>query len=118
RFVPLGWLSDGTRISTGSEVGSRPSRAGSRGNRFNRGRGRGAVRSVELFLLEGTYQTRDDGVVVELFGRTREGQPLVARYYGFRPYFVLTEPTEETRSRLKADPEIIGLDETSVWLGG
>jgi len=76
------------------------------------------VRTVELFLLDGSYQSVEDGVVVELFGRTREGQALVARYYGFRPYFLLTEPTEETRSRLKADPEIIGLDETSVWLGG
>ncbi|HLM91383.1 MAG TPA: DNA polymerase domain-containing protein [Thermoplasmata archaeon] len=76
------------------------------------------MRSVELFLLEGTYQTRDDGVVVELFGRTREGHPLVARYYGFRPYFVLTEPTDETRASLKKDPEILDVKDIVTWVGG
>jgi DNA polymerase I len=76
------------------------------------------MRAVELFLLEGSYQAVDDGVVVELFGRTREGRPMVARYYGFRPYFVLTDPTSETRERLKADPEIVGTDDISTWVGG
>jgi DNA polymerase, archaea type len=76
------------------------------------------VRSVELFLLEGSYQTTDKGVVVELFGRTREGTPLVARYYEFRPYFVLTEPTAETRESLGKDPEILGVQDISTWVGG
>jgi len=76
------------------------------------------MRPVELFLLDGSYQAVDDGVVVELYGRTREGRAMVARYYGFRPYFLLTEPTEEMRTRLKADPEIIDVADTTVWLGG
>jgi DNA polymerase, archaea type len=76
------------------------------------------VRTVELFLLEGSYQALDDEVVVELFGRTRDGAPLVARYYGFRPYFMLAEPTAETRQRLSADPEIIDVRDTTTWVGG
>jgi DNA polymerase, archaea type len=76
------------------------------------------VRTVELFFLEGSYQAVDDGVVVELFGRTRDGAATVARYYGFRPYFVLTEPTAEVRERLKADPEIIELTDTEEWVAG
>jgi DNA polymerase, archaea type len=75
------------------------------------------VRTVELFFLEGSYQAVDDGVVVELFGRTREGVATVARYYGFRPYFVLTEPSAEDLARLKADPEIIGTEEIETWVG-
>ncbi|MCI4365506.1 MAG: DNA polymerase II [Thermoplasmata archaeon] len=76
------------------------------------------MRPVELFLLDGSYQAVDDGVVVELFGRTREGRAMVARYYGFRPYFILTEPTEETRTRLKADPEILDVADVSIWVSG
>jgi DNA polymerase I len=76
------------------------------------------VRTVELFLLEGSYQAVEDGVVVELFGRTRDGASLVARYYGFRPYFVVTEPTDEVRARLRADPEIIEFRDITMWVDG
>jgi len=76
------------------------------------------VRTVELFLLEGSYQAVEDGVVVELFGRTRDGTPLVARYYGFRPYFVVTEPTEEDRARLSADKEVIEFHDITTWVDG
>ena len=76
------------------------------------------MRTIELFLLEGSYQAVDDGVVVELFGRTRDGAPIVARYYGFRPYFVVTEPTDEVRAKLAADKEIISVQDISTWVAG
>jgi len=76
------------------------------------------VTSVELFLLGGSYHAVDDGVVLELFGRSRDGEAVVARYYGFRPYFVLLEPTNEERSRLNADPEVVRLDPQSVFYRG
>jgi len=76
------------------------------------------VRTVQLFLLEGSYQAVDDGVVVELFGRTRDGAAMVARYYGFRPYFEVTEPTEEMRQRLAADKEIVDVQDIPIWAGG
>ncbi len=71
--------------------------------------------TVELFVLDGSYQAVDDGVVIELFGRSRDGEAVVARYYGFRPYFVLLEPTEEELARLKADPEIVGVEARTVF---
>ena len=76
------------------------------------------MRTVELFFLDGSYQASGDGVVLELFGRTREGSSAVARYYGFRPYFLLVEPTPEERTRLGADPEVVGLADTTVFFGG
>ncbi len=85
---------------------------------FNSYRARLAVRTLELFLLGGSYQAVDDGVVVELYGRTRDGVATVARYYGFRPYFVLLEPTPEIRERLSKDAEVVGVDETTTWVGG
>ncbi len=76
------------------------------------------MRTVELFVLDGSYQARNDDVVVELFGRSRDGTPLVARYYGFRPYFVITEPTDDVRQQLRSDPEIISVDDIVTWVGG
>jgi DNA polymerase, archaea type len=76
------------------------------------------VSAVDLFLLNGSYQAVDDGVVIELFGRTREGEPLVARYYGFRPYFLVLEMRADERGRLEADPEIVRLDPTTVFFLG
>ena len=76
------------------------------------------MRTVELFFLEGSYQAVEDGVVVELFGRTRDGVATVARYYGFRPYFLITEPTADDRARLQSDPEIVGVEEVETWVGG
>jgi DNA polymerase, archaea type len=98
-----------------------PSAAGCPGtsrNPFNSGRARRDVRTVELFFIEGSYQAVDDGVVVELYGRTRDGLATVARYYGFRPYFVVTEPTPEIRARLKADPEIVEVEDIETWVAG
>jgi len=76
------------------------------------------VASLDLFLLDGSYQAVDDGVVLELFGRTREGEAVVARYHGFRPYFVLLEPTDEERRRLGSDPEVVHLDPQAVFYHG
>ena len=76
------------------------------------------MRTVDLFVLEGSYQARDEDVVIELFGRTRDGTPLVARYYGFRPYFVITDPTPEIRQRLSADPEIVEVRDARTWVVG
>ena len=76
------------------------------------------MRTVDLFVVGGSYHGTDDGVVVELFGRTREGQTLVARYYGFRPYFEITDPTPDVRERLQRDPEVVRTDETPAWVEG
>jgi DNA polymerase, archaea type len=76
------------------------------------------VVTIDLFLLEGSYQAADDGVVVELFGRTREGRAAVARYYGFRPYFEITEPTPADLARLREDPEVVAVRDDPVWVEG
>jgi DNA polymerase I len=76
------------------------------------------VTEYELFLLGGSYQRVGDEPVIELFGRSRSGAPVVARYEGFRPYFLLTEPTAETLTRLRADPQIVSLTDETTWVGG
>ncbi|MCI4367834.1 MAG: DNA polymerase II, partial [Thermoplasmata archaeon] len=76
------------------------------------------LETVDLFLLGGSYRALGNEVVVELYGKTRQGDSLVARYYGFQPYFVLTDPTDEVRARLKSEPQVLRVDEISTWLNG
>ncbi|HKV90199.1 MAG TPA: DNA polymerase domain-containing protein, partial [Thermoplasmata archaeon] len=72
----------------------------------------------ELFLLGGSYVRSGNDPVLELYGRTRDGKALVARYEGFQPYFVLTEPTPETLAKLRSDPQIISIAELTTWVAG
>ncbi len=76
------------------------------------------METIDLFVLSGSYRAIDGGVVVELYGKTRAGEPIVARYYGFRPYFVLTDPTAEVREKLAADPQVVRVDDISTWVAG
>ncbi len=85
---------------------------------FDPAAARAAVETIDLFLLGGSYRTLGPDVVVELFGRSRDGEPVVARYYGFQPYFEIVDPPEEFRERLKADPEMVRLDDMTLWVAG
>jgi DNA polymerase I len=76
------------------------------------------VTTHELFLLGGSYVRSGDDPVLELFGRARTGEAMVARYEGFRPYFVLVEPTPETLERLKGDPQIVEVRNLRTWVAG
>ncbi len=76
------------------------------------------METVRLFLLGGTYRSQGPDVVVELFGKTPDGTAVVARYYGFRPYFQITEPTPEIVTALRADPEITDVRPVTLWERG
>ena len=71
-----------------------------------------------MFLLGGSYDRDGDDPVIELFGRSRSGEALIARYEGFRPYFVLVDPTPESLQKLRADPQILSIAEETTWLNG
>ncbi|MGQ9582565.1 MAG: DNA-directed DNA polymerase [Thermoplasmatota archaeon] len=74
--------------------------------------------SWEVRLLSATYDVRSDPVVVELYGKTREGESIVVRHSGFRPYFYMLEPPEETRRALEADPEVVDVRDEELELSG
>ena len=76
------------------------------------------METLELFLLGGSYRAEGDGVVVELFGRSRAGESIVARYYGFRPYFQLLDPTPDTLARLRQEPDVLETRAESLWVRG
>ncbi len=76
------------------------------------------METLDLFLLGGSYRSLGADVVVELYGKTRDGESVVARYYGFRPYFDLVDPPAEARDRLKADPQVVALEDRPLWVEG
>ncbi len=72
----------------------------------------------DVRLLTASYSREENGVVVELYGKTREGKSIVARYEGFKPYFYLVEPPATILEKFSNDPEISKLEEVELWHKG
>jgi len=70
-----------------------------------------------LRLLTVSYSKEDD-VVLELFGRTDGGQSITVRYHGFKPYFYLVTPPSGIVSELKADSMVISVDDVELLHDG
>ena len=71
----------------------------------------------DIRLLTASY-SKEDEVVIELYGRTDKGESIVVRYHGFRPYFHLITPPSGIVAELKADPMVISVDEISLFHDG
>ena len=72
----------------------------------------------DVRLLTASYSREEDGVVVELYGKTREGKSIVVRYKGFKPYFYLVEPPSTILEKFSQDPEIYKMEEVELWHKG
>lgn len=59
----------------------------------------------EIRIIGSSYRREGDEVVVQIYGRTKDGKSICARYYGFEPYFYVVEPTEQAIEMLEADSE-------------
>ncbi|MEF8832715.1 MAG: DNA polymerase domain-containing protein [Candidatus Thermoplasmatota archaeon] len=71
-----------------------------------------------LRILLGSYSKIEDGVVIELFGRTDEGVSITLLYDDFRPYFKLVEPPEDCLEELDEDDEIKEISDEELWIDG
>lgn len=69
-------------------------------------------------ILSGSYSKIEDGVVIELFGRTDEGVSITLLYDDFRPYFKLVEPPEDCLEELNKDDEIKEITTEELWVDG
>ena len=73
----------------------------------------------DVRLLEVSYtRAGNDGVVLELYGRTRDGRSITALYEGFRPYFHVVEPSPKALSELERFPNYIGREPVRLWHEG
>lgn len=76
----------------------------------------------EFKLLYATYTNRDEAgekfPLIELVGRTRDGQSITVLYKGFFPYFMLIDPPQATLDALAKDPEVRSLDPRTLFREG
>jgi len=69
-------------------------------------------------IISGSYSKIEDGVVIELFGRTEEGVSITLLYDDFRPYFKLVDPPEDCLKELEKDDEIKEITTEELWVDG
>lgn len=69
-------------------------------------------------ILSGSYTRSDDGVTIELFGRTDKGKTITLLYEDFRPYFKLVEPPQECIEELESEGEIVDIESEVLWVDG
>ena len=73
--------------------------------------------SYDVRLLTASY-TKEEDVVVELFGKTKNGESITIRCYDFKPYFYVAEPTKEIIKDLKENRDVINVEETELFFEG
>jgi DNA polymerase, archaea type len=73
----------------------------------------------EVRLLGATYR-REEGndLVIELFGKTREGKSITIRHRGFEPYFHVLELTSQVKAELEKDPNVRRVEDIRLLYQG
>ncbi len=72
----------------------------------------------DVRLLAGAYSEEGKNIVVELYGKTRDNRSITIRYDKFKPYFHLIAPPSDLRKYLEKDPEILRVDDISLFVDG
>ncbi|MDI6916553.1 MAG: DNA polymerase domain-containing protein [Thermoplasmatales archaeon] len=62
--------------------------------------------------------TKEEDVVVELFGKTKNGKSITIRYYGFKPYFYVEGQSKEVIKALKENENVLRVEETELFVKG
>jgi DNA polymerase I len=78
------------------------------------------MESYELRLLTASYHkiADRDEVMVELYGKTRDGRSIVVRNFGFKPYFHVIEPRPDLLARLRQNPDVLDIKEIELYYKG
>ncbi|MFW5904206.1 MAG: DNA-directed DNA polymerase [Candidatus Saliniplasma sp.] len=69
-------------------------------------------------ILSGSYSSIEGGVVIELFGRTEQGESVTLLYDDFKPYFYLVNPPNQIVGELERDEEIVKIESKELWVDG
>ncbi len=68
--------------------------------------------------MAATYVLEGDETVMELYGKTREGESITILSRGFKPYFYIVDPTPAAETKIKLDKEVISAEhDTLLYLG-
>ncbi|MEM0448889.1 MAG: DNA polymerase domain-containing protein [Methanomassiliicoccales archaeon] len=67
--------------------------------------------SYDVRLITATYKRPSESeLVIEMFGKTREGQSITIRYSGFLPYFHIFGASEELVEGLRRDKDVVKVE--------
>ncbi|UCH88009.1 MAG: DNA polymerase II [Thermoplasmata archaeon] len=72
----------------------------------------------DVRVIAGAYSMESDGVVVELYGHTRDNRTITVCNHGFRPYFHLVDPPNSVLEELKSDPELVSIEPVELEVAG
>ncbi|MDR2866578.1 MAG: DNA polymerase II [Methanomassiliicoccaceae archaeon] len=72
----------------------------------------------DVRLISASYRPDGDGVIVELFGKTRDKRSVVMLDKRTRPYFFIVEPRESVRAELSKDANVLSVDESRLFHKG
>jgi DNA polymerase I len=73
----------------------------------------------DVRLLEVSYsKLSDEGVRIEMYGRTRDGRSITAIHEDFRPYFQIVEPSAEALEALEKMPNYLHREPVKLWYEG
>ena len=76
--------------------------------------------SWDIRILTASYRREgpQEEPVIELFGRTRHGESIVAEYRGFKPYFYAVRPSQVLLNYLQRDSEVLKLETVELEVQG
>ncbi|MFO7619281.1 MAG: DNA polymerase domain-containing protein [Thermoplasmata archaeon] len=73
--------------------------------------------SWNVRILTVSYSKEDD-VVIEIFGRTDKDKSITVRCRGFKPYFYLVTPPSGIVSELKASDNVVSVEDATLFHDG
>jgi len=73
----------------------------------------------DVRLITATYKRPDEKtLVIEMFGKTREGRSITIRYDGFLPYFHIFGPDEQLVEALRKDRDVVKVEWVDLFHRG
>ena len=72
----------------------------------------------DVRLISASYRQDGDGVVIELFGKTRDKRSIVISDRRSRPYFFISEPGENVRIELNKDADVLSVEDQVLYYKG
>ncbi len=71
----------------------------------------------DVRLLTASYSRgENDNIMVELFGKTRDGRSITLRRTGFRPYFHVAAPPEEVLPLVQGKDDLLAVEPVDLFL--
>lgn len=72
----------------------------------------------DVRILCSSYSSKTGDAVIELYGKTREGQSIVVLARGFHPYFFIIDPAESLADQMRKDPDVVEVTPDELLVRG